>query len=670
MKSDLTPEQAAQRLLSLMDTLGIQGKDAGRQTAKAETRKLDPSSISWAFHDSSDKCGVLKWIVENVDASKNGLSDDELEVLEYLDRIKYTSDNGSSSNIDEVTEASRGALSQGSAGGEAIPSFELRARKTALEAQIERLSKYRQTISSQSTVLKNRVDQMTHRLAACRAEEEALAKIASSSDSEVARLTSVYAGVLDETALTAETLMSRLHAGSDGQSVGGSDAANMHFFYQNGELVEGLENAMQSHMENLGELVKAQMSQSDELPSPWKEFQPFATRSIAELLSLARSEHERIGTSAVELARAKLKLEIEKKLVVAVGEDVDKAYEGGDLLPRCQALESSLGANDTVSYFLGESVSSHASKIAAPILEDSSARLQLNEFEDALRQVNHGWNELAQHRGRQLSQHLEAAAQSVESQRRAAESILRALADEQNMLSGWNNLWATVSTSLDRDNAENERQKEQLLAAASMDGGRQGIHPDDLLALSLKQLLAVSRNACGTQPVPAGSATELAINNAVPAAMPLPRSLFSTKLTGSGPGNGGSEDVEMQEDEGSWLSEGTFTSWDALLSDAKEYRQRREKAAEAVCSEIIAATSLEQRMTCSLSDLKAALHGGDVYAGAEAAGILPVDVRDSLGELKNQAGVLRKRVTKATMLSEEPSKAAASDYAALFRQYY
>ncbi|KAJ1879952.1 hypothetical protein LPJ57_002542 [Coemansia sp. RSA 486] len=47
--------------------------------------------------------------------------------------------------------------------------------------------------------------------------------------------------------------------------------------------------------------------------------------------------------------------------------------------------------------------------------------------------------------------------------------------------------------------------------------------------------------------------------------------------------------------------------------------------------------------------MKAALQGGDEYSGSEALDILPVAVKDLLGELKYQAGVQRKRVTRAAM---------------------
>ncbi|KAJ1962074.1 hypothetical protein GGI12_002868 [Dipsacomyces acuminosporus] len=461
--SDLTPEQAAQRLLSLIETLGIHGNDNKTQNAKSRARKLDPSSISWAFHDSVDRSGVLKWIVENVDVSKNGITDDELELLDYLDRINYTSSSDSTSG------GLGGELNQGAAADKVVYAFELKARKSALEARIDRLSKYKDVIRGQNAMLKDRVDDMSRKLAAYKAEEENLARLASASDSEVSRLTSIYAGVLEEASLAAKALMAKLDATSGSPSkavhkngIATKDEEARQFFYQNSGMVERLGINVQSYMENLSELVMAQIQQSNELPSPWKEFQPFETGSIAELLNLAKSEHGRIDRDVVSLAKTKASLEVQSDLVQAVTQEVDRIYEAGDLLSRCQLLTSSLTNDSTVSHSIDELAEAHARSLTEGALGNFSSASQLEQFKDALDKVNQGFNELAEHRNSQVAQSLIAATQNLEPQHQAAEAILDALAEEQQMLSGWNELWAAVADSLEKDNAETEGQRQAL----------------------------------------------------------------------------------------------------------------------------------------------------------------------------------------------------------------
>ncbi|KAJ2329313.1 hypothetical protein GGI00_003970, partial [Coemansia sp. RSA 2681] len=290
MKAPFSADQAAQRLLTLLDTLGIssessQGKGSTNANANANANRvskgLDTSSISWAFHETIDTTGVLRWLAENIDAAANGLSDDELELLSHLERTEFEYGDGA----DLAKSESNG----GCEGDEdAAPSFELHARRKRTQARISRLEAYSETVRGQHTLLTGRVNQMTRELEDLQAEELVLSKAASSADGEVARLTSMYSGLLGESSLAAQTLMARLHP----------ESLEHRYFYQCANEISRLEIALQAHVEDIGEHVGAYMKIADELPSPWREFEPFATHSVSELLRLATAEHSRIGSSA------------------------------------------------------------------------------------------------------------------------------------------------------------------------------------------------------------------------------------------------------------------------------------------------------------------------------------------------------------------------------------
>ncbi|KAJ2020693.1 hypothetical protein IWW57_004980, partial [Coemansia sp. S610] len=169
------------------------------------------------------------------------------------------------------------------------------------------------------------------------------------------------------------------------------------------------------------------------------------------------------------------------------------------------------------------------------------------------------------------------------------------------------------------------------------------IHPDDVVALSLKTLVDRLSKACDASMAYSG-----------PAGICGNDDDHRTDTDG---------DVGMGERD-SWIGEGAFTTWEALLADARACRKLELKAQKEVVDEIYALEATERRMNCARLDLETALHGGGPDAGTETIDILPMDVRDMMGELKHQANLLRKR------LAEEPGRAAASDYAELFCQYY
>ncbi|KAJ2759276.1 hypothetical protein IWQ56_005779, partial [Coemansia nantahalensis] len=142
MAASLTADQAAQRLLALVDVLdeGGGGATAQRAAGGGHRQRLAVSSISWGFHESADTTGLLQWVAENVDARKNGLTADELELLAHLDRIGYTSDGTDDAALTVA------------------PGFELAAQRAKTEARIARLEPYVETVRNQGAVLASRAD--------------------------------------------------------------------------------------------------------------------------------------------------------------------------------------------------------------------------------------------------------------------------------------------------------------------------------------------------------------------------------------------------------------------------------------------------------------------------------------------------------------------------------
>ncbi|KAJ2582946.1 hypothetical protein GGH95_001258, partial [Coemansia sp. RSA 1836] len=447
MKAPFSADQAAQRLLTLLDTLGIssdasQGKGSTNANANANrvSKGLDTSSISWAFHETIDTTGVLRWLAENIDAAANGLSDDELELLSHLERTEFQYGDGANLAKSEANGGCEGDE-------DAAPSFELHARRKRTQAGISRLEAYSETVRGQHTLLTGRVNQMTRELEDLQVEELVLSKAASSADGEVARLTSMYSGLLGESSLAAQTLMTRLHP----------ESLEHRYFYQCANEISRLEIALQAHVEDIGEHVGAYMKSADELPSPWKEFEPFATHSVSELLRLATAEHSRIGSSAQGLVKSTLALEIENALVKAIDTEMDKAMRvPGGLMQRCQAVSliPSTAEMDT-DRVIGE----HVARLVSVALPDITAPHLQSAVKATLDNLNQSCNELAQCRSVRLDQELAALNTSLSLPAQTIGAIRHSLATEREMLGGWASLWNTVSSSLARDSAEMERQK-------------------------------------------------------------------------------------------------------------------------------------------------------------------------------------------------------------------
>ncbi|KAJ2716902.1 hypothetical protein H4R19_000345 [Coemansia spiralis] len=590
MTARLTADQAAQRLLALVDVLDEGGSTPQRTAGGTRKRRLAASSISWAFHESADTAGLLSWLVENIDARKNGLTAGELELLAHLDRIGY------SDSADDAALA-------------VVPGFELATQKAKNEARIARLDRHADTVRSQGAVLASRADHMSRELAALLNEEERLKSAARASDAEVARLVAAYRGLLDEAALAAKSLEARLSADAAGRSASS-------YFYQRAADVAALGPTTQHCLEEFGQRLGEQLVAADRLPSPWSEFGPFGIQSTSELLALATEEHTRINNSAAEAATAKLELDLACRLVRAIGEEAAKVRAQGcdSILRRCRAVAAAGGDFEEQ---LHAAVGENAARMAASVCERVGPAPLSPAIGQALVQLDASSTELAQARSAQVDRLLDAALGALEPHNRASAALADALADEHEMLGGWVQLWATVSASLDRDNATRETQCTALQRAGARSSSTQVISPDDRLALALKRLLAI--------------------------------------------GGPGAQDGSP---------EGAFTEWSALLDDAGAHRRRHGEACCAVDAAAMSAAAAARQLDGVRADLAAALHGGDTYAGTEALDVLPVDVRDALGELKYQASVLRRRVTKTAMLAEEPKKALDSDYAALFCQFY
>ncbi|KAJ2530193.1 hypothetical protein IWW43_004468, partial [Coemansia sp. RSA 1935] len=598
MSASLTAEQAAQRLLTAIDTLEIPKLQTKSKPGKPSSKpKLDSSSISWAFHDSVDTTGLLRWLAENVDAAKNGLATDELELLAYLDRIDY---RVNSTLGDE-----------GNVAGAALSACELRRDEAIAKAKVDQLQAYAETIRNQSSVLANRADRVSAELAELQEEEERLKKAAKASDSEVARLTASYTGMLDETALAAKSTMSRLQA----------ETPNSSYFYQNMDEIDRLGVSMDGYLSGLHEQLGEQLEMADSLPSPWSEFQPLSTQSVSELLQLAQTEHSRLGKTASELVSANLKLAIERELVQLVDEEVCRmqSEDHASLLRRLQRLTSS-AQEDEFSEHLNGLLGEHTKRMSEKALEKSAGALVLPETNTMLDRLCACFTELADMQSDRLGQVLDLALQDLKPREQAMVMILRSLADERDLLNGWNKLWSTVTASLDKDNTALDALKDVLRKHAISDSGASVIPPDDMLALSIKRLLDIYSK----------------VGQTVLTSDSDQANLFECADT-------------TVQDQRALLAAGAFTGWDALLADAKMHKKVYSNVQNTVLARGKAAASIERQMDYSLSDLSAATHGGDTYSGTEAADVLPVDVRDTLGDLKHHASMLRKRVTKAAM---------------------
>ncbi|KAJ2824920.1 hypothetical protein FBU31_003856 [Coemansia sp. 'formosensis'] len=443
MKAPFSADQAAQRLLALIETLGASVDTSGGKRVKNANRVSkgsDASSISWAFHETIDTTGMLRWLAENIDAASNGLSDDELELLSHFERTEFQYDD--SANL--AQHASNGTRE----GDEDVgPSFELRAKRKQVQARVARLEAYAETVRGQHSLLKGRVNQMAHELEELLAEEQLLVKAATSADGEVSRLTSMYTGLLGESSLAAQTLMTRLQPAS----------LERRYFYQCTGDIGRLETALQAHVEDIGEYVAAHLKSADELPSPWKEFEPFSTHSIPELLRLAVVEHSRVGDSAQKLAKDTLALEIENALVRAIDVEVEKAMRApGDLLQRCQAQSPAPSGAETRTE---QMISEHVARLVLSALPDNTAPRLQPSIKSTLSHLNQSCNELVQSRSTLMNQELEMLKASLAVPTQTISNFRHTLVTEGEMLSGWATLWSTVSSGLDRENKELERHK-------------------------------------------------------------------------------------------------------------------------------------------------------------------------------------------------------------------
>ncbi|KAJ2158309.1 hypothetical protein GGF46_003862 [Coemansia sp. RSA 552] len=551
MSGELTADQAAQRLLTLLDTLGVsRQRPTSNERSKKARRSADATSISWAFHDSSDKTGFLRWLSENVETA-NGLTDNELELLEHLDRTDF-------SQADEAAVP-----------GDLCPEHELLAQKKAVEARVSWLDDYATTLANQNAMLKSSSSRVSDDLAGLLEEEERLKKAVRAADSEAARQTAGYTGMLDEARLAAKAAMTRLR--TDGGAEGG-------YFYQcASEQVDVLAADVHACLERVAERIADQLRRADELPSPWREFQPFATQSISGLLELASDEHRRVSGASADLAGTKLRLEVERALVAAVGEEVGRARTEGSasLLLRCKALAAK-GDEAKVDEAksragIGAEISSHAGRMAAAALDRVSGRPCLPETYQLLENLNVSCTELSQAQARQLDLVLESAESGLKPPAEAIQAILCSLVAEREMLVGWAGLWNTVATSLDREMAILEKQQVGLhtAAEASSCGDMQAVAPDDLLALALKRLLGISIQTSRAALVCAG---------------PEPHELL--------------ESLSIANESGlrSRLGEGAFTGWDALLADARQSRALCDQAQATLRNKVKAAAGTERQM--------------------------------------------------------------------------
>ncbi|KAJ2784244.1 hypothetical protein H4R18_001232 [Coemansia javaensis] len=638
MEGELTADQAAQRLLALVD--GVEAGGGGRRRPQ-----LAASSISWGFHDSADTTGLLRWVAENLGAGRNGLAAGELELVEHLDRAGYRA---------EAEAEAAAAAGAGRSELELEPEAELAAQAAELAGRVGRLAGHVDTVRAQGAVLAGRADQMARAAAELRDEEERLGRALRAADGEAARLAGAYRGALDEAALAARALESRLGPGGGRRSL-----------YQCGDAAGELGAAAQAGLGAAGARLAELLGAADRLPPPWRGFGAAGAQGAAALAALAADEHGRIARAAPRAAAAALELDVAGALVRAIAAEADRARAQGcaALLQRCHAAPpGAAAAARPFAAQLRAAVGGHAARLAAAAQADAGPAPTPAAAARALAHLDASAAALARALAARTDRVLGAALEALEPRARAVAALAQALAAERDVLGQWARMWAAAADSLDRSNAALERQRVRAPRPHRCHGGRPGeiqrhgahcrfapgaaaqvIAPDDRLALALKRLLAVPHGG-----------------------------------NGSG-GSGGSGDLAARLAEGAFaegafaegaFTEGAFTEWAALLADARAHRRLLDDARRAVSAEAKAVAAASRQLDCSIADLAAALHGGDAYSGTEAPDVLPTSVRDALGELKHQASVMRQRVTKAAMLAEEPRRAVESEYAALFCQFY
>ncbi|KAJ2399871.1 hypothetical protein GGI23_002391 [Coemansia sp. RSA 2559] len=578
MRTELTADQSAQRLLTLVNTLGLLNSTTPATKAKQPNSKLDASSISWAFHDSADTTGFLRWLVENTDAANNGLTDSELELHEYLDRIDYKG----AANSQTKSSLQRNGEDQHSA-----TAFDLDAQKSKLQKELGYLETHENVLRGQGDLLNSRVDQMTREVSDLLAEEEALAKAARSSDSEVARLSSLYVGTLEEAALSANDLIELL--GVDRKP---GDAPQ--YFYQCPKEIDYLCAGVIDSLESLAQDIEKQIQNADVLPSPWKEFRPFGTTTASELLQLSVDEHKRISARVPGMVKKNLELQLLEKLVESIGAEVDRRSKGSNdidiLARRCREISTSSPGGPSVraerSGFVDRLLHEHSASIAASALPDV-ASLMLPDFNQKLFSLNKQHNELAHTQAQQVSTALKVAESRLAPIEEAIGAIFESLQDETDMAESWVDVWAMAAEKLECDNSEMERQKTALQDISSKASNSEVIHSDDTLALVLKRLLTMSNSVLGI----ANDLSGCTVKDTGRDVQGAKESLQSLASIVSDNGSGSSGVGEP-----SWLRYGAYTSWESLLADAKMQRELVGNAALALRAEAKAMAGVERQM--------------------------------------------------------------------------
>lgn len=537
--SHLTAEQAAQRLLTTKEHL------------KPQLDQKSSSSISWAFRDSVDTTGALNWISEHLDAHKNGLSDDELELLAYLDRIDYRQDKLPT---------------------QAQPAFMLRQEQNKLQTKIGRSERHAGVVREQNGMLKNRVDQMDHELADLRAEEERLIQEAYDSDTELARLTSGYLGQLDEAKWAATSLADILCAPSDAQE-------GYHYLYQHGQVIRSLDEVMQKQLEALGEQVAGQLEQVDELPTPWKEFEPFAATTVPELLGLAVEESERIRGKAGGLAKDICELEIANELISAIEKEVEAVSKDKPaLLQRCLAIDKGQGKGEIKG--IDRHIGDQAKHIAASTSlvsanSNNNQSMVPSDLANTLQFIDQSCSELVDAQEAQMNQMLNYAKQRLDPYENAALAIRQGLVSEQQMLAGWHKLWSVVKSSLEQTSSDLERDKKELERLAATKANLQVIHPEDVLGLSIRSLVDVGSRVNESILGPDGSTAALV--GADGKSGPLYELLSSF--------------FWLEKDDG-----GAFSEWKALAKDTRACQRNSEAVQKEVQGEVYESERLERQM--------------------------------------------------------------------------
>ncbi|KAJ2324277.1 hypothetical protein IWW51_003350 [Coemansia sp. RSA 2702] len=549
MSANLTADQAAQRLLSTIDTLSAPKPLArGKSGQNNKRAKLDSSSISWAFHDSVDSTGLLRWLATNIDAEQNGLTSDELELLAHMQRTNYSPDTATPPN-DSGDFGVAGSL---------LPAFELRREKARSEAKVARLQSYLDTIRSQSGLLGQRADLVSVELAELLEEEERLKRSAKMSDAEVSRLTTAYTGMLDEASLAAKSLMARLQA----------EPSTASYFYQSAEAIDRLGDSTSQHLNRLNERLAEQLATADKLPSPWSEFKPFSTQTVSELLQLAQDEHKRLGETAAGLVKTRLAISVEHELVRAVEEEISRmrGETHDSVIKRCRELAHNQAIDDFSGY-LALQVNDHTARLVAETAEKMTGAQVLPETHASLSQLNSCCKQLAQIQSERLDRVLGAALCDLKPQELALTAIAHALTAERGLLDEWIQLWAKVASSLHEDNAALKEQEAILRKHAAASTSSSVIAPDDLLALSLKRMLNIHSQSCRTLLTEPESNAE-----------------------SSEPVDSTDEDLRAR------LVAGAFTSWDALLAEAKAHTELESSVQDAVLARAKMAAGVERQM--------------------------------------------------------------------------